>query len=249
MTRPATQPSSVIPEIGRYFGRLYSALGPQGWWPARSRAEVVVGAILAQNTAWTNVEKALARLRRGGPLDLNALEKAATGRIARRIRPSGYYNQKAKKLKLFVRFLRERYGGSLSRMFRTPTEQLRQGLLSVSGIGPETADSILLYAGNHPVFVVDAYTRRILERHKLVGPKASYEQIRQLFESNLHHDPKMYNEYHALLVQVGKNWCKRKNPDCPNCPLGIYLDEPARRTFTKMPTNPRSTRFPDKRVR
>ncbi len=224
---PSPPRANPVFAIQRFYDRLFSTLGRQGWWPARTPAEVVLGAILTQNTAWPNVEKALSRLRQRGLLNLSALEKIPGQRLARLIRPSGYFNQKARKIKHFLRFLRRQYGGSLARMFRTPTERLRQELLSVNGIGRETADSILLYAGNHAVFVVDAYTQRILERHELIGPKASYEEIRHLFESNLRRDPKMYNEYHALLVQVGKNWCKTRNPDCLGCPLGIYLDKPA----------------------
>lgn len=221
---PARANPSVL--LQSFYERLFSLLGPQGWWPARTSPEVVLGAILTQNTAWTNVEKALSRLRQEGRLSFRSLEKLPRRRLAQLIRPSGYFNQKAKKIKHFLRFWREQCGGSLTRMFRAPTERLREQLLTVNGIGRETADSILLYAGNHPVFVVDAYTRRILERHQLIRPTASYEEIRNLFESNLPRDAKMYNEYHALLVEVGKNWCKKRNPDCSHCPLGIYLDQP-----------------------
>ncbi len=231
MTEPAPRTIYPIIAIQRFYDRLFSALGPQGWWPARTPAEVVLGAILTQNTAWGNVEKALSRLRRKRLLSFAALEKVPQRRLARLIRPSGYFNQKAKKVKHFLRFWHKHHGRSLARMFRTTTERLRQELLSVNGIGRETADSILLYAGNHPVFVVDAYTRRILERHQLIGTKASYEEIRRLFESNLDRDPKMYNEYHALLVEVGKNWCKRRNPDCRGCPLGVFLDKPAQNSL------------------
>ena len=227
MMEPRPRPANPVFAIRRFYDRLFSSLGPQGWWPARTPAEVVLGTILTQNTTWGNVEKALSRLRQKRLRSFTALEKVPRRRLARLIRPSGYFNQKAKKIKHFLRFWRRQYGRSLARMFRTPTERLRQELLSVNGIGRETADAILLYAGNHPIFVVDAYTRRILERHKLIRPKASYEEIRHLFESNLDRDPKMYNEYHALLVEVGKNWCKKRNPDCLGCPLGIYLDKPA----------------------
>ena len=215
-------PSILLPS---FYERLFSSFGPQGWWPARTPSEVILGAILTQNTAWANVERALARLRQRGLLSFRALERLPQRRLALLIRPSGYFNQKAKKIKHFLRFWRERCGGSLTRMFRWPTDRLREQLLTVNGIGRETADSILLYAGSHPVFVVDAYTRRILERHQLIRPAASYEEIRNLFESNLPRDAKMYNEYHALLVKVGKNWCKKRNPDCSHCPLGIYLDQ------------------------
>ncbi len=197
------------------------------WWPAKTPFEVIVGAILTQNAAWVNVRRAIGNLQRARMLSPVALERVPAGKLARLIRSSGYFRQKTKKLKAFVRFLRKDFGGSLARMFRTPTAELRERLLAVHGIGPETADSILLYAGNHPVFVVDAYTKRILQRHGLAGEKTGYEQMRQLFEANLPRDAKLYNEYHALLVNVGKNWCRPKDPKCEQCPMGRYLT-PAR---------------------
>lgn len=206
-----------------YHDAMYAALGPQRWWPARTPFEVIVGAILTQSTAWVNVERAIVNLRREGMLKPLALERVSLPRLARLIRPSGYFRQKAKKLKAFVRFLRREFGGSLACMFRTPTGRLREMLLEVHGIGPETADSILLYAGNHPVFVVDAYTRRVLVRHGLIGEKAGHEEMRALFESNLPRDAKFYNEYHALLVQVGKNYCRPAAPKCEVCPLVRFL--------------------------
>ncbi len=208
-----------------YFDVLYGTLGPQHWWPGRTPFEVIVGAILTQSTAWTNVERAIANLRRERLLTPRALERVPTTRLARLVRPSGYFRQKAKKLKAFVRFLRERFGGSLARMFRTPTAELRELLLGVHGIGPETADSILLYAGNHAVFVVDAYTRRVLLRHGLMGEKAGYEDMRALLESSLPRDVRLYNEFHALLVNVGKNWCRPREPKCDSCPLRSFLPE------------------------
>lgn len=208
-----------------YYEAMFSRLGPRRWWPAKTPLEVIVGAILTQNTAWSNVERAIANLRCEGVLALKAIERAQPARLARLIRPSGYFRQKARKLKAFARFLRNEHGGSLRRMFRGSTTHLRERLLAVHGIGPETADSILLYAGNHPVFVVDAYTRRILERHQLVRPHATYEEIRGLFETNLTPDPSLYNEYHALLVEVGKEWCRARNPRCSDCPLGRFLPQ------------------------
>lgn len=209
--------------LPQFFETLTAALGPMHWWPAKTPFEVIVGAILTQNTAWENVERAIANLRRERLLTPRAVEAVPAGKLARLVRPSGYFRQKAKKLKAFVLFLRQDFGGSLGRMFRTPTVELRERLLAVHGIGPETADSILLYAANHPVFVVDAYTKRILLRHGLVGEKASYEEMRQLFQSNLPRDAKLYNEYHALLVNVGKNWCHSQKPLCDQCPLGPFL--------------------------
>jgi len=210
--------------LPQFYHALFAALGPQGWWPARTRFEVIVGAILTQNTAWGNVERAIANLRRARLLSPRALAGAPLRRLARLVRPSGYFRQKARRLKTFVRFLETEYGGSLARMFRVPTAELRQKLLGVPGIGPETADSILLYAGGHPVFVVDAYTRRILLRHGLIGEKSSYEEIRALFEQNLPREPRLNNEFHALLVQVGKNWCRPQAARCDECPLGRFLE-------------------------
>jgi endonuclease-3 related protein len=153
------------------------------------------------------------------------MERVSSARLARLVRPSGYFRQKAKKLKAFVHFLREHYGGSLARMFRRPTAELREQLLAVHGIGRETADSILLYAGGHPVFVVDAYTHRILGRHGLTSGKPDYEAVRALFESHLPGDAALYNEFHALLVNVGKNWCRKHQPRCGECPLLPHLPE------------------------
>ncbi|HEV8385703.1 MAG TPA: endonuclease III domain-containing protein [Candidatus Acidoferrales bacterium] len=217
--------AAVQPGLAEYYKALYDALGPQHWWPARTPFEVIVGAILTQNTAWTNVEKAIANLRRERLLSPAALERVPQAKLARLIRSSGYFRQKAKKLKAFVRFLRLEFRGSLTKMFRTPTAELREKLLGVHGIGPETADSILLFAGQHPVFVVDAYTKRILVRHGLASEKASYEEIRALFESTLPRDANLYNEFHGLIVMTGKHWCKTKNPVCELCPLGTFLPQ------------------------
>jgi len=200
-----------------------SAYGPQHWWPGRTRFEIIVGAILTQNTSWTNVERAIANLRREKLLAIPAMLNIPTPRLARLIRSSGYFRQKAKKLKAFTRFVQQQFSGSLSRMFRVPTETLRQQLLAVHGIGPETADSILLYAGNHPVFVVDAYTRRILERHALASPKSKYDEIQLLFEQNLLPDPQLFNEFHALIVRTGKYLCVSRSPRCSECVLQKFL--------------------------
>jgi endonuclease-3 related protein len=216
--------------LAEYFRDLSQALGPMHWWPAKSRFEVIVGAILTQNTAWTNVEPAIATLRRDRLLSPKAIEEISVTRLAGLIRSSGYFRQKAKKLKAFVHFLRIQYDGSLDRMFRTPTSELRERLLAVHGIGRETADSILLYAGKHPVFVVDAYTHRILERHTLTNGKPDYEAVRTMFETSLPQEAPLYNEFHALIVNVGKNWCRPRDPRCSECPLGprLPLDSPLR---------------------
>jgi endonuclease-3 related protein len=208
-----------------YYDALFAAHGPQHWWPGRTAFEIIVGAILTQNTSWNNVETAVRNLRRERLLTPRAIEEVSFARLARLIRSSGYFRQKAKKLKCFVRFLRCEYGGSLAEMFRTPTAALREKLLSIHGIGPETADSILLYAGKHPVFVVDAYTRRLLERHNLAGPSQSYEEIRQLFERSVPGDAPLYNEFHALIVRTGKEYCRTRNPRCSECPLHSFLPQ------------------------
>ena len=171
--------------IRAYYHTLFSAWGRQHWWPAQSRFEVIVGSYLTQNTAWTNVEKALGNLRQARLLTIGGIRRTPTSQLEQLIRPSGYFRQKAQRLKIFISFLDARYGGSLTRMFARPTAELRDELLALNGVGPETADSILLYAGNHPVFVVDAYTRRILERHQIVLSAATYAEIRQLIEQAL----------------------------------------------------------------
>jgi endonuclease III related protein len=211
--------------LHQYYRRLLAAHGPQHWWPGRTRFEVIVGAILTQNTAWVNVEKALRTLREQKLLNPAGIESIPQARLARLIRPSGYYRHKAKTLKAFVHFLQTEYAGSLTRFFKAPTELVRKQLLGVHGIGPETADSILLYAGNHPVFVVDAYARRMLERHQLAHPKLSYEQTRKFFEANLPKDASLYNEFHALIVRTGKEYCRKQNPRCSKCPLQACLPD------------------------
>jgi len=175
--------------IRAYYHTLSSAWGRQHWWPAQSQFEVIVGAYLTQNTAWANVEKALANLRKERLLTIRGIRRTPQPKLEQLIRPSGYFRQKAQRLKTFVSFLDQRYGGSLARMFARPTAELRGELLALNGVGPETADSILLYAGNHPVFVVDAYTRRILERHQIVSNAAGYDEIRLLFEQALGEAP------------------------------------------------------------
>jgi len=172
-------------QIQAYYHALSQVWGAQHWWPAQSRFEVIVGAYLTQNTAWTNVEKALANLREARVLNAKRIRRISLSELERLIRPAGYFRQKAKRLKIFVEYLDKRYDGSLAKLFALPTNKLREELLNLNGIGPETADSILLYAGNHPVFVVDAYTRRILARHGILPEKAAYEDIRELVERAL----------------------------------------------------------------
>lgn len=205
------------------YRAMERTLGPQGWWPGRTCFEVIVGAILTQNTAWTNVARAIANLRRAHVLRPQALAALPTSRLARLVRSSGYYRTKARRVKRFLRFLQARYRLDLSRMLAERPSSLRKELLAVPGIGPETADSILLYAGNVPIFVVDAYTRRILQRHGLIRPDATYDAMQALFMGNLPPDASLYNEYHALLVAVGKDFC-RPVPHCEDCPLRCDLE-------------------------
>lgn len=243
-------------EIGQYYRTLRAAFGQQHWWPARSRFEVIVGAYLTQNTAWSNVELAMRNLRRAGVLNINGIRKLSLPELEILVRPAGYFRQKAQRLKTFVAFLDKRYKGSLNRAFAQQTDKLREELLALNGVGPETADSILLYAGQHPVFVVDAYTRRILDRHGILPADADYEEIRQLFQQALSkhlpaeikprparysavlsHNPspmsrarraptaQVYNDMHGLIVQTGKHFCFKNNPDCRGCPLWSFLPQ------------------------
>lgn len=212
--------------IATFFDALFRAHGEQHWWPGRTPFEIIVGAILVQNTNWVNAARAVANLRNAKLLTPSAMETVSQPQLARLIRSSGYFRQKARKLNAFVAFLRKQHRGSLAAMFRTPTATLREQLLAVHGIGPETADSILLYAGNHPVFVVDAYTRRILQRHGLATGKESYEEIRGLFEKSLPNHPQLFNEFHALIVHTGKNFCRARAPLCSQCTLQPFLPKP-----------------------
>jgi endonuclease-3 related protein len=204
--------------LSEIYQLLYNAFGPQHWWPGETSFEIVTGAILTQNTNWTNVEKAIANLKSGGYLTPEALHHIDISQLAELIHPAGYYNIKAKRLKNFINWLFENYNGELTRLESIDTNQLREELLAIKGIGRETADSILLYALGRPVFVVDAYTARITLRHELIEPGADYEQLRELFESNLPEDVRLFNEYHALLVKAGKEFCKTK-ARCSGCPL------------------------------
>jgi endonuclease-3 related protein len=197
---------------------LLDQFGPQHWWPGDTPFEIIAGAILTQNTNWANVEKAIANLKAADCLTPEGMHRLDVSRLAELIRPAGYYNVKARRLKSFVGWLFENYAGELTHLDGVGTEQLRAELLAIKGIGYETADSILLYALARPVFVVDAYTARIAARHGLIDPGADYEQLRELFESNLPQDVRLFNEYHALLVRLGKQFCKPK-AQCTGCPL------------------------------
>lgn len=205
------------------YERLLAAFGPQHWWPGDSPFEVLVGAVLVQNTAWRNVERAIENLRQAGVMEPHALYALSPEELAELIRPAGYYQVKARRLRNLLKLVVEDFGGSLDRMFSTSLSALRERLLEVHGIGPETADAILLYAGGLPTFVVDTYTHRILARHGWIGYDADYHEIKDTFESALPADAKLYNEYHALLVRLGKDYCKRTAPKCGTCPLRDML--------------------------
>lgn len=208
--------------LRQLYERLWQAFGPQGWWPGETPFEVALGAILTQNTNWNNVAKVMARLRADDRLTPPALTALPEAELAELFRPAGYYNLKARRVKNFLTFLREEYQGSLKLMSRHPLEKLRPRLLSVKGIGPETADSILLYALQKPTFVVDAYTFRILSRHQLAPESCAYEDLRRIFMDHLPADVGLYQEYHALLVRLGKEWC-RPQPLCQSCFLEGWL--------------------------
>ncbi len=200
------------------FTKLLNHFGPQHWWPGETELEVIIGAVLTQNTNWKNVEKAILNLKEKGLLSPQQLNALSVSELAQLIRPAGYFNIKAKRLKNLIDLLRERYHLDLSRLLDEDTDTLRQKLLSVNGIGPETADSILLYAAHRPVFVVDAYTHRILRRHGMTDDQSDYHELQSLFMDHLPDDPSLYNEFHALIVKTGKEYCRRK-PLCHLCPL------------------------------
>lgn len=203
------------------FDLLLAHFGPQNWWPAKTELEVMIGAILTQNTNWTNVEKAISNLKNKGLISLDRLVSIPIGDLAKVIRPAGYYNIKAKRLKNLINFIFDQYDGDLADLLQEETDRLREGLLSVNGVGPETADSIILYAANRPLFVVDTYTHRILNRHGMAGEETSYHELQEIFMDHLPEDAPFFNEFHALLVQTGKNYC-RKAPLCSDCPLSRW---------------------------
>ncbi len=224
----------LAPELLAIYEKLRGRFGHLNWWPGESPFEVMVGAILTQNTAWTNVEKAIAALKADGSLDAESIAKMDVRKLRRLIRSSGYYNQKADRLKIFSRFfLAAPYYGSAERMAQVEMEEMRQILLSIKGIGPETADSILLYALDKRSFVVDAYTRRIFARLGYLPDGVSYENAREFFTRNLPRDLELYNDFHAQIVYLGKDYCRPK-PRCEDCPLAkckgsIILEKEERR--------------------
>jgi endonuclease-3 related protein len=200
------------------YHRLMARYGPQHWWPAQEPFEVIVGAILTQSAAWSNVEKAITNLRSARALSPEALRRLPLDKVASLVYPSGYYNAKARKLKSFAHWLGEYYDDNLGELFHADVDHLRQQLLSVHGIGQETADSIILYAANKPVFVIDAYTQRIVRRIGLAPDSNNYRTYQTFFMRHLPNDTRLYNEYHALLVCLGKNVCRRQ-PLCQQCCL------------------------------
>jgi endonuclease-3 related protein len=208
-----------MPEkLALMYKKLYVSFGPQHWWPGETPFEVAVGAILTQNTNWSNVEKAIANLKKNKVLYPKALHDMSHARLASLIRPAGYFNIKAKRLKNFISFLTNEYHGSMSGMAKEDLRSIRKKLLSVNGIGPETADSIMLYALEKPVFVIDAYTKRVLSRHNILDHDAPYDIFQELFHSKLRKNIRLFNEYHALFVRLAKENCRTK-PLCTGCPL------------------------------
>lgn len=206
------------------YDAMLEALGPSHWWPGETPFEVAVGAILTQNTNWGNAARAIANLRAAGALTPAALAALPDSRLAELIRPAGYFRLKAARLKNFLRFLRDEAGLSMAALDGKNLVSLRPKLLEVKGVGPETADSILLYALGLPSFVADAYTRRILSRHGMLPDDAGYDEMRDLFLGALDSDSALFNEYHALLVRVGKDFCRPKAPRCAACPLAPFLE-------------------------
>jgi endonuclease-3 related protein len=208
----------IAEQLNEIYQLLFERFGPQHWWPGETQFEIITGAILTQNTNWGNVEKAIANLKSAGRLTFEELYHLDLSQLAELIRPAGYYNIKARRLKNFINWLFDSYAGNLMNLESIDTDKLRTELLAIKGIGCETADSILLYALNRPVFVVDAYTARVAVRHELIEPNADYEQLQELFQSNLPQDTRLFNEYHALLVRLGKEFC-RPMAKCPACLL------------------------------
>ena len=205
-------------KLTQLYDTLFAHFGPQHWWPGQTRFEIIIGAILTQNTNWSNVEKAINHLKASNVLAPAKLRDMEPNQLAQLIRPAGYFRLKAKRIGNFLDWLFTSYAGDLDRVAQRNTQTLREELLSISGIGPETADSILLYAFNKPTFVVDTYTARVAVRHGLIEPPFDYHQLQDLFESNLPQDAKLYNEYHALIVAIGKEFCK-PTARCEPCPL------------------------------
>ncbi|MFH1025458.1 MAG: endonuclease III domain-containing protein [Nitrospirota bacterium] len=210
-------------ELLMIYKKLYRCFGPQNWWPGDTPFEIAVGAVLTQNTNWGNVEKAIQNLKKQGVLSSRGIHGLSVKELASLIKPAGYFNVKAKRLRSFLDFLMNEYHGRMENMAREDLTQLRPKLLDIHGIGPETADSILLYALEKPIFVIDAYTKRILSRHGIMASDRSYAEFQELFHASLKRDVHLYNEYHALFVRAGKTFCRRTKPLCEKCPLHDML--------------------------
>jgi endonuclease-3 related protein len=219
------KPPEIAPGnlLSRYYSALSGRFGPQQWWPARTRLEVILGAILTQNTAWHNATLALRNLRQSGLLSWQGLRRACLPGLEACVRPAGFYRQKARTIRGFVDWLSRQHAGSLHRLFSLPAQELRGQLLSLRGLGPETVDAILLYAAERPMFVADAYTRRVLARHGFVSAAADYHRTQEFLHAHLPRDASLFNEFHALLVEVGKKHCKPRSPHCVGCPLEEFL--------------------------
>ena len=230
--QPEIEPSQLLRQ---YFDSMLQKFGPQRWWPAQTRLEVILGAILTQNTSWQNAAMGIKELRRRGLLTMNGLKRARRDEIEAAVRSAGFYRQKTRTIRNFLAWLGKTCGGSLACMFRRPADQLRRELLEICGLGPETVDAILLYAGGFPSFVADAYTRRILSRHGLISEGARYEQAHDFLHSHLPADAQLFNEFHALLVETGKRHCLRSVPDCHGCPLERFLPEAHRQVTEREP--------------
>jgi endonuclease-3 related protein len=209
-----------VSTLVKIYTSLFDHFGPQQWWPGETPLEVLVGTVLTQNTNWSNVSRAIGNLKKENLLSFATLDSLSEAELAENIRPSGYFNLKARRLKNLLALIRqEEPAGDLDLFFSRETSTLREKLLSVKGIGPETADSILLYAAQKPVFVVDAYTYRMLTRHGLIGQETDYAEMQELFMDTLPADVNLFNEYHALIVRLGKEYCKKSRPRCQQCPL------------------------------
>lgn len=205
-------------DLRKVYEDLFNAFGPQHWWPGETPEEVLIGAVLVQSVSWKNVERAIENLRSEKLIHIKRLYDLPVDELHELIQSVGYYRVKAKRLRNLLEFLVVEYNGSVHSLFALPIAEARQQLLGVNGVGPETADSILLYAAGMPTFVVDAYTRRVLLRHGWIEPPAKYEAMKQLFEQQLPEDAQLYNEFHALVVRVGHHYCSR-TPKCDECPL------------------------------
>ncbi|MBG86817.1 MAG: endonuclease [Verrucomicrobiales bacterium] len=246
--------SKTTRALRRAYDLMYSAHGHQHWWPGDTPFEICVGAILTQNTAWTNVEKAIANLKRAKAISVRRIHELPHAELAELIRPAGYFNIKADRLKCFVQVLVKDHNSSLKKLFNGQTPAIRERLLNIKGIGPETADSMLLYAGDHHSFVIDAYTKRIFQRHhwwkgegdqgKAKAHNASeYDSLQRLCENSLTHKPEdqlldYWQDYHAQIVVVGKDYCKTRNPDCEHCPLKEFLPNRKTQAGRLIPTIP-----------